>query len=131
MTIHINSDVAHAMAVQVKRVNKEKSAADLAAELAIAYQTIDRLRAQLRTRQDASAAADRAALDAPDQRDARGEMLDGQRVFTIKQAAAKSRGRDGRPMHYQSAYRRVISGKWRAVKLPSGDWRVFADQPLT
>lgn len=124
--ITLSKEAAHAMAVQVKRVNKNKSAVELAGDLAIALQTIETLRARIRQMERApqvlyeSNSASAAHITLPP-----GETLNGRPVLTIAQAAKAAH------KHYQAAYRRVQSGKWQAVQLPSGDWRVYADQPLT
>jgi len=136
MTVMISKEIGHAMAVQVKRVNKNKSAVELAGDLAIALQTIDSLRARIRQLErapqpvevfDGSPLSARRGVggEVPGGEVSSGETLNGRPVLTIAQAAKAAR------KHYQSAYRRVQSGKWQAVQLSSGDWRVYADQPLT
>ncbi len=125
--IAISPEAGAAMASQVRRVNK-KSVADLVSELEQAHITIERLRDQLRRVQ--AQRQDPSLFDIEDTAEWQGETLAGKPVLTLRQAAARLPGSKNSAAKYQAAYRRVVSGKWRAVKLPSGDWRVFADQPL-
>lgn len=115
--IEINSDMGAAMAEAVKRNKKKKSPQQLAAELEQALRLVEILKEKNRKLELQLARPDVK----PDVGGWTGETVEGRPVVTLAQAARTLN------LSYQSAYRRIASGKWEATQLGSRDWRVFVD----
>jgi hypothetical protein len=106
----INRAIAQSMAAQLDRVNG--SPAKLIERIVELEAENNRLRAALRQNND--------------QRDDwHGKRLNGRPVLTIAEAAQKA------GVSYFVAYRYVTKHDyWQADQTDSGDWLVYADQPL-
>lgn len=118
---YITSEIGSAMAEAVQRNKKGQSPQQLAAELEKALNLIQILTEKNRRLEARLAVRPSGEIPQIDGAAWTGETIDGRPVVTLAQAAKTCR------LSYQSAYRRIASGKWDAAQLGSRDWRVFVD----